>query len=70
MKVKNSILILRLYNDTEKTLKYVMGKELKKENQEQTEDEVDLMPQEHKRALEGAFKSFTIPGLSNGYFNG
>lgn len=68
MKVKNSI--LRLYNNTKKTLKYVMGKEFKKENQEQTEDEVDLMPQKHKRALEGAYKSFAIPGLSNGYFNG
>lgn len=64
MKVKSSI--LRLYNNTKKTLKYVMGKEFKKENQEQTEDEVDLMPQKH----EGAYKSFAIPGLSNGYFNG
>lgn len=40
-----------------------MEKETRKGNQERTEDEVDLAPQEHERALTVAYKSFVIPGL-------
>lgn len=38
-----------------------MKKEGKKGNQEQTEDEADLTPQKHERALKEAYKSFVLP---------
>ena len=50
-----------LYNGNKKTLKDVMKKEGKKGNQEQTEDEADLTPQKHERALKEAYKSFVLP---------
>lgn len=50
-------------------LKYIVEKEArgKEENiteqKEQAKDEINLIPQEHKGALKGAYKSFKIPGI-------
>ena len=51
--------ILGLYDDAKKTLKGCVEAEAEKENQE---EDVDLTPQEHERALKGAYRSFVIPG--------
>ena len=58
-KLKNSI--QNLHYGAEKGAK---EKEVKKENQEQTEDEANLAPLEHERALERACKCSVLPGLS------
>ena len=54
-----------LYEKTKEKLGY--GEKLKDivENgeQQQDEDNVDLTPQEHKKALKGAYRSFRTPGL-------
>ena len=61
-KVKNSI--LSLYDGVKKkTLKDTIEKKATKENQEQREDEADLTPQEHERALKEAYRKFVIPRL-------
>ena len=54
---------LSLYNGVKNTLKDAAEKKAKKENQEQTEDEVDLTHQEHDRALKEAYRNFLIPRL-------
>ena len=39
-------------------------------DKQQKEEEVDLTPQEHERALKGAYRSFVIPGVSiDSYFD-
>ena len=58
-KVKNSM--LELHDSAKKTLKDYVEGEARKENQEEEED-VDLTPHEHERALKGAYRSFVIPG--------
>ena len=58
-RVKNSI--LRLYDGAKKTLKGDLEAEAEKENQE---EDIDLTPDEHERALKGAYRSFVIPGAS------
>ena len=58
-KVKNSM--LELHDSAKKTLKDYVEDEARKENQEEEED-VDLTPHEHERALKGAYRSFVIPG--------
>ena len=55
LRVKNSI--LSLYASAKKTEK-------------QAEDDVDSMPQEHYRALKGAYKSFVVPNLSKADIDG
>ena len=57
---KNSI--LGLYDGAKKTLKDIVGKEAEEEQQQ--EEDVDLTPNEHERALKGAYRSFVIPGVS------
>lgn len=37
---------------------------MKKEIEKKTQDEVNLTPKEHKRALKRAYKSFVVPELS------
>ena len=59
--MKNST--LSLYNGVKNTLKGAAEKKAKKENQEQTKDEVDLTPHEHERALKEAYRNFVIPRL-------
>ena len=39
-----------------------MEGEVKKENQEEGDDDVDLTPHEHERALKGAYRTFVISG--------
>ena len=56
-RAKNSI--LGLYDGAKKTLKSDVEDEAEKESQE---EDVDLTPQEHERALRGAYRSFVIPG--------
>ena len=58
-KVKNRM--LELHDSAKKTLKDYVEGEARKENQEEEED-VDLTPHEHERALKGAYRSFMIPG--------
>ena len=57
-RAKNSI--LRLYDGAKKILKGDVEDEAKKENQE--EEDVDLTPHEHERALKGACRNFVIRG--------
>ena len=59
-KVKNSI--LELHDSAKKALKGYMEGEVWKENQEEEEEDVDLTPHEHERALKGVYRSFMIPG--------
>ena len=62
-RAKNST--LRLYDGAKKTLRgNVEDKAEKKnqENQEEGEEDVDLTPQEHRRALKGACRSFVMAG--------
>ena len=54
--VKNSI--LELHDSAKKTLKGNAEGEARKKNQE----DIDLTPHEHERALKGAYRSFAIPG--------
>ena len=58
-RVKNSI--LGMYDGAKKTLKGDVEGEAEKENQEE-EENVDLTPHEHERALKGVYRSFVIPG--------
>ena len=57
-RVKNSILVL--HDSAKKPLKGYVEGETRKENQE--EEDVDLTPHEHERALKGSYRSFMIPG--------
>ena len=57
-RAKNSI--LGWYDGAKKTLKVDVEGEAEKGNQE--EEDVDLTPHEHERALKGAYRSFVIPG--------
>ena len=57
-RAKNSI--LRLYDSAKKTLKGDVEGEAEKENKE--EEDIDLTPPEHERALGGAYRSFVMPG--------
>ena len=43
------------------------GKKRKKtiKQKDQTKDEANPLPQEHERALKGAYRSFEIPGIQN-----
>ena len=43
-------------------MKDIVGKEAEEEQQQ--EEDVDLTPNEHERALKGAYRSFVIPGVS------
>ena len=45
--------MLSLCDGAKETLKGVVEKEAKKETQEQTEGESDLLPQEHEKILKG-----------------
>ena len=58
LRAKNSV--LGLYDGAKKTLKRNVQGEVEKENQE--EQDVDFTPHEHKRALQGAYRSFVISG--------
>ena len=42
-------------------MKDIVGKEAEEEQQQ--EEDVDLTPNEHERALKGAYRSFVIPGV-------
>ena len=57
-RVKNSIMVL--HDSAKKPLKGYVEGETRKENQE--EEDVDLTPHEHERALKGSYRSFMIPG--------
>ena len=57
---KNSI--LGLYYGAKRTLKGDVEVEVKQENQK--EEDVDLTPHEHERALRGAYRIFVIPSAS------
>ena len=58
--MKNSI--MSLYNGAKKTLKDIVEKDAEEE-QQQLKD-INLTPHEHERALEGAYRSFVMPGAS------
>ena len=60
LRVKNGI--LRLYDGAKNGLKGDVEGEVKKENQEEGDDDVDLTPHEHERALKGAYRTFVISG--------
>ena len=49
----------------QKTLEDIVEKEAGEEQQqeEEAEEDIDLTPHEHERALKGAYKCFVIPGL-------
>ena len=51
--------MLGLHDSVKKTLKGDVKGEAENENQE---EDIDLTPHEHERALKGAFKSLVIPG--------
>ena len=55
-KVKNSM--LELHDSAEKTMKGYVEGEARKENQE--EEDADLTPHEHERALKRSYRSFMI----------
>ena len=57
-RAKNSI--LGLHDGPKNTLKEIVEKEA--EEGQQQEEDVDLTPHEHERALKGAYRSFTMPG--------
>ena len=70
-----SLLYNRMMDNIEygrERLKEIVEKEAREEEKETTEqtreeeeeDNIDLTPQEHKRALKGAYRSFAIPGTS------
>ena len=48
-----------MYDGAKKTLKGDVESEAEKENQE---EDIDLTPHEHERALKGAYRSFVIFG--------
>ena len=57
--------ILRLYDGAKKTLRGDVEDKAEKEsqeNEEEGEEDVDLTPQEHERALQGAYISYLIAG--------
>ena len=68
-RVKNSILVL--HDSAKKPLKGYVEGEARKENQE--EEDVDLTPHEHERALKGSYSSFVMAGKPkidiNSYFD-
>ena len=68
-RVKNSILVL--HDSAKKPLKGYVEGETRKENQE--EEDVDLTPHEHERALKGSYSSFVMAGKPkidiNSYFD-
>ena len=53
--------ILGLYDGAKKTMKNIEEKEAEEGQQQQ--EEIDLIPHEHERALKGAYRSFVIPGV-------
>ena len=60
LRVKNGI--LGLYDGAKNGLKGDVEGEVEKENQEEGDDDVDLTPHEHERALKGAYRTFVISG--------
>ena len=68
-RAKNSI--LGLYDVARKTLKDIVEKEAKQEQQQ--EEDLDLIPPQHERVLKGAYRSFVRPGVPktdiDSYFN-
>ena len=46
----------------QETLKDIVEKEAEEE-QQQKEEDINLTPHEHERALKGAYRSFVMPGL-------
>ena len=44
-------------------MKDIIEKETEDGQQQQEEEDVDLTPREHQRALKGAYRSFVIPGV-------
>ena len=44
-------------------MKDIIEKEAEDGQQQQEEEDVDLTPREHQRALKGAYRSFVIPGV-------
>ena len=50
-----------LYDGAKKTMKNIEEKEAEEGQQQQ--EEIDLIPHEHERALKGAYRSFVIPGV-------
>ena len=46
----------------QETLKDIVEKEAEEE-QQQKEEDINLTPHEHERALKGAYRSFAMPGL-------
>ena len=52
--------MLGLYDGAKKTMKNIEEKEAEEGQQQQ--EEIDLIPHEHERALKGAYRSFVIPG--------
>ena len=51
-----------MYGGDKKTLRADVEDEAEKENQEEREEDVDLTPLEHERALKEAYRSFVIAG--------
>ena len=56
--------IMRLYHGAKKTLRGDVEDKAEKENQEEGEDDIDLTPHEHERALKRAYRSFVMAGKS------
>ena len=44
-------------------MKDIVEKEAEEEQLQEEEEDVDLTPDEHERALKGAYRSFVIPGV-------
>ena len=61
-RVKNSI--LGLHGGPKKILKDIVEKEAG-EGPQQEEEDVDLIPHQHERALQGAYRSFVILVVKN-----
>ena len=61
-RVKNSI--LDLHGGAKKILKDIVEKEAG-EGQQQEEEDVDLIPHQNERALQGAYRSFVILVVKN-----
>ena len=55
--------MLGLYGGAKKTLKDIVGKEAEEEQQQEEEEDFDLTPNEHERALKGAYRHFEIAGV-------
>ena len=50
------------HDSAKKTLKGDVESEVKKKNQEEEEENIDLTPHENEKTFKGAFKSFVMPG--------